>query len=346
MPSVTTLEDTLARWSRNDPARSRVAMTVARMAEACTEIARIISQGPLGGTFGAATGKKSGVDPQKMLDLLANERIAESLKNAPVAALFSEELDVPEPLTSGAPLLVAVDPIDGSSNIDANLTIGTIFSILPAIEGLSPAVQFLQPGTRQLAAGFAVYGPYTTLALTVGEGTQIYTLDQPANRFVMTDRDVAIPIATHEYSINGSNYRHWDDAARTYVDDCLRGRDGPRGKDFNMRWTATPVAEFYRILSRGGIFLYPGDLRDGYALGRLRLIYEANPIAFIVEQAGGAASNGLTRILDIVPATLHQHVPLIAGSRAEVEYLVRLNREPHGQAERSPLFGRRGLFRT
>jgi fructose-1,6-bisphosphatase I len=197
-----------------------------------------------------------------------------------------------------------------------------------------------------LAAGFAVYGPSTTLAITYGEGTQIYTLDPATRQFLQTREDCIIPIVTQEYAINSSNYRHWDDATRTYADDILRGREGPRSKDFNMRWTATPAAEFQRILTRGGIFLYPGDLRPGYELGRLRLVYEANPLAWVVEQAGGAANTGRQRILDIVPHALHQHTPLIAGSRSEVEYLVRLLAEPHAAAERSPLFGRRGLFRS
>ena len=243
-------------------------------------------------------------------------------------------------------LAVAVDPIDGSSNIDANLSIGTIFTVLPVVKGGGAAATFMQPGTKQLAAGFTVYGPYTTLVLTVGDGTHVFTLDEKRRIYVQTAGHVKIPVATREYAINASNYRHWDDPIRTYIDDCLRGREGPRGKDFNMRWTASPVADLYRIISRGGIFLYPGDLRDGYGLGRLRLIYEANPFAMIMEQAAGMASTGYQRILDIVPSGLHQRVPIVAGSNSEVDYVVRLHKEPHSLGERSPLFAKRGLFRT
>lgn len=336
----------LDRWAGSVAARADVAVTVVRLSEACSRISSLVARGALAGSLGAATGKQSGVDPQKDIDVRANDLIVAAVKQAPVATLASEELEWALPLHPGAPLAVAVDPIDGSSNIDANITIGTIFTVLPVCaEGVDDS-SFLQPGTSQLAAGFAVYGPFTSLVLTVGAGTQIFTLDRGTGRFIHTHADMAIPPRASEYAINASNYRHWDEAVRTFTDDCLRGRDGPRSKDFNMRWTASPVADIYRILSRGGIFLYPGDLRDGYGLGRLRLVYEANPLAWIVEQAGGAATTGLQRVLDIVPGTLHQRTPFIAGSRQEVEYVERLHKEPHGLGERSPLFGRRGLFRT
>lgn len=341
------LEDCLSHWARNgDGLRNDVTAVVARIASACASISALVGQGALAGPLGASTGRKSGVDPQKKLDLVAHDCISGEIRAAPVAALASEEQLEPQPINFGAPLLVSIDPIDGSSNIDANLSIGTIFSVLPAISRDGDPREFLQPGRRQLAAGFAVYGPATTLALTLGEGCMIFTLDRASGQFRLTEPDCIIPIATQEYSINASNYRHWDEAIRTYSDDCLHGREGPRGKDFNMRWTATPAADVHRILTRGGIFLYPGDLRDGYRLGRLRLVYEASPLAFVIEQAGGAASNGQRPILDLVPSQLHEHTPLFAGSRAEVQYLVRLLQEPHGVAERSPLFGRRGLFRT
>lgn len=340
------LDDALSHWADGEPSRLDVRATILRLAAAAIEISDLVRKGALAGALGASTGRKSGVDPQKALDLVANDRIAAALAQAPVAALASEELIEPLPINEGAPLLVAVDPIDGSSNIDANLAIGTIFSVLPGLSRDGDTREFLQPGNRQLAAGSFVYGPATTLALTVGEGTQIYTLDPASRTFMQTVADCIIPIATQEYSINSSNYRHWDEVVRTYADDVLLGRSGPRGKDFNMRWTASPVAEFQRILTRGGIFIYTGDLRSGYELGRLRLVYEANPLSFLVEQASGAAHSGIQRILDIIPSTLHQHTPLVAGSRSEVEYLVRLMQEPHAAAERSPLFGRRGLFRT
>lgn len=336
----------LDRWAGGDPARADVAVTVIRLSEACTRIASLVGLGPLAGAVGSETGRQSGVDPQKEIDVRAHDLIVDALKGAPVATLGSEELEWALPINPGAPLAVAVDPIDGSSNIDANLSIGTIFTVLPArCQGVD-ASSFLQTGAAQLAAGFALYGPFTSLVLTLGEGTQVFTLQRTSGEFLLTSPKVEIPQSTREYAINASNYRHWDDSIRTYVDDCMRGKDGPRGKNFNMRWTASPVADIFRVLTRGGVFLYPGDRRDNYAMGRLRLVYEANPLAWIVEQAGGAASTGTERILDRVPATLHQRTPFICGSKTEVEYLVRLHHEPHGAGERSPLFGRRGLFRT
>ncbi|MGE0023366.1 MAG: class 1 fructose-bisphosphatase [Hyphomicrobium sp.] len=336
----------LDRWTAGHRLRADVAVTVMRLAEACCRIGNLVNLGPLAGALGTETGRQSGADPQKEVDVRANDMIVAALKDAPVASLGSEELEWPLPLKPGAGLAVAVDPIDGSSNIDANMSIGTIFTVLPARANGVDASSFLQPGTAQLAAGFAVYGPYTSLVLTLGSGTHIFTLERPAGPFLLTTPEVVVPAATREYAINASNYRHWDESIRTYVDDCLRGFDGPRGKNFNMRWTASPVADIYRLLSRGGVFIYPADLRENYTMGRLRLVYEANPLAWIIEQAGGAATNGTERILALNPTALHQRTPFMAGSRTEVEYLVRLHQDPHGVGERSPLFGRRGLFRT
>ncbi len=346
MSDVIDLAEYLARWVDNDPGREAVAVTVKAMADATIAIDALIRKGPLAGAVSATTGKQSGIDQQKKIDVLANDLILDALRSCPVSCFASEEMDNPLCIHAGGQLAVAVDPIDGSSNVEANISLGTIFSILPARAGGADGSSFLQPGQNQLAAGFAVYGPYTSLVVTVGAGTQIFTLDPESKRFVRSFYSVAIPSLTAEFAINSSNYRHWEDCVRIYVDDLLRGRDGPRGKDFNMRWTATPASDIYRILVRGGIFLYPADLREGYTSGRLRLVYEVNPIAFIIEQAGGAASNGRTRILDVEPRSLHQHTPIVAGSKAEVDYVVRLHHEPHGPGERSPLFGRRGLFRT
>ena len=345
MPERIDIDAYLDRWVAKANGRADVAATVLGLVLAAKEIAALVRKGPLGGPLGEPTGKMSGVDPQKAIDLAANDLIRDALRAAPVAVLASEEMEECEVLATGKPLAVAVDPIDGSSNVDANVPVGTIFTVLPAVDG-APAASFMQSGRAQLAAGFTVYGPYTSLVLTVGMGTQIFTLDPASGRFERTTHSAGIPPLTNEYSINTSNYRHWEQCMKIYVDDLVRGRDGPRGKDFNMRWTATPVSDLYRILSRGGIFLYPGDLRDGYALGRLRLVYEANPIAFVVEQAGGAATNGLSPLLDIVPDHVHQRTPIVAGSKAEVDYITRLHSEPHGPGELSPLFGRRGLFRT
>jgi fructose-1,6-bisphosphatase I len=336
----------LDQWARGDSARADVAVTIVRLAEACCRISHLVGRGPLAGELGSFTGQQSGADPQKEIDVRANTLIVEALKEAPVATLGSEELEWALPINPGAPLAVAVDPIDGSSNLDANLSVGTIFTILPARAQGVDASSFLQPGTAQLAAGFALYGPFTSLVLTVGEGTQIFTLDHKAGTFILTTPRVDIPCATREYAINASNYRHWDETIRTYVDDCLRGTEGPRSKNFNMRWTASPVADIFRILTRGGVFLYPGDLRENYTKGRLRLVYEANPLAWVVEEAGGAACSGLERILTIEPTALHQRTPFLCGSKSELEYISRLHEDPYGLGERSPLFGRRGLFRN
>ncbi|MGZ8410125.1 MAG: class 1 fructose-bisphosphatase [Hyphomicrobium sp.] len=346
MSDVIALADYLARWVDRSPEREAVAKTVDAIAGATVEIDALIRKGPLAGAIGATTGKQSGVDQQKKIDVLANDLILDALRTCPVSCFASEEMDNPLRIHADGKLAVAVDPIDGSSNVEANITLGTIFSILPALASGGDGSSFMQPGHNQLAAGFAVYGPYTSLVVSVGAGTQIFTLDPATRTFIRSFYSVAIPALTSEFAINSSNYRHWEDCVRIYVDDLLRGRDGPRGKDFNMRWTATPVSDIYRILMRGGIFLYPSDLRDGYTSGRLRLVYEANPLAFIIEQAGGGASTGRHRILDVEPRTLHQHTPIVAGSKAEVDYVVRLHHEPHGPGERSPLFGRRGLFRT
>lgn len=336
----------LDRWACGDPGRADVAITVVRMAEACCRIGSLVNLGPLAGSLGSETGRQTGADPQKEVDVRANDLIVEALKDAPVATLGSEELEWPLPIHPGAPLAVAVDPIDGSSNIDANVSVGTIFTVLPARANGVDASSFLQTGEAQLAAGFAVYGPYTSLVLTVGSGTQIFTLQRTTGQFLLTTPEVEIPAVTREYAVNASNYRYWDKSIRTYIDDCLRGFEGPRGKNFNMRWTASPVADIYRLLIRGGVFLYPSDVRENYTMGRLRLVYEANPLAWIIEQAGGAATNGRERILSLPPAALHQRTPFMGGSRTEVEYLVRLHQDPFGAGERSPLFGRRGLFRT
>ncbi len=332
-------------WASGRPARQAVAATVGALAGASLEIADVLSQGALAGPLGRATGKRGEVDEQKEIDVLANDRIVMALRAAPVAAVASEEMDGPLLLDAKAPLLVAIDPLDGSSNAEANASIGTIFTVLPALQHNEQPSAFLQPGVNQLAGGFFVYGPQIVLVVSVGAGTQIFTFDRRSQKFVLTHPKVEIPPRTSEYAINASNSRHWDDPVHTYVEDCERGKDGPRGRDFNMRWTGTPVADIFRILSRGGIYLYPGDKRREFRNGRLRLIYEANPIAWIVEQAGGAASTGRERVLEIAPKSLHQRVPLIAGSLAEVEHAVRLHDGLQMKGERSPLFSRRGLLR-
>jgi len=345
MSAITRPGSRLDDWLERCCPRPALAETIIGIAAAAAAVAELVAQGPLAGALGAVLGSNADGDAQKALDVRANEMFLDALRLAPVAVFASEEAETALALDPRAPLVVAIDPLDGSSNIDTNLSIGSIFSVLPNPGG-DPARAALQPGTSQLAAGFAVYGPQTALVLTLGRGAYVFTYDRKGGAFALTRPETRIPPGRREYAINASNYRHWEEPVRAYIDDCVAGADGPRGADFNMRWLASLVAEAYRILARGGIFLYPRDDRPGYHSGRLRLVYEANPIAFVVEQAGGAATDGARRILDIAPESLHQRVPLAFGSRDKVERLARYHREPHGLGERSPLFGKRGLFRS
>lgn len=339
-----TLEHFMNTWAAGRDGGADIVRTVLALASACAAISGLISQGSHALSFGAVTGQRNGdLDPQRQLDVLAHDAIVAALAEAPVALLVSEELQDALPLHENAPLIVAVDPLDGATNADTNAAIGTIFSVLP---NATQSPYRLTAGTEQLAAGFALYGPQTVIALTLGAGTHIFALDRETGAFELVRRDVAVPPEGAEFAINASNHWHWDEPIRTYVDDCLAGVEGPRGANYNMRWTGSFVAEVYRILLRGGVYLYPGDQRRGYARGRLRLVYEANPVAFVVEQASGAASTGRDRILDQPAHSWHQRTPVIIGSRQEVAYIDRLHQDPHTIAERSPLFGRRGLFRV
>ncbi|MDH3662854.1 MAG: class 1 fructose-bisphosphatase [Alphaproteobacteria bacterium] len=355
-----TLENHLDRWAFGGAAgaagaaSAAVATIVASLARTATRVAKLIAGGRLSGDFGTIVGATPEGDAQKALDVQANELFLDGLQTTPVAVLGSEENDEPICLNKGAPFAIAIDPLDGSSNVDTNISVGTIFSIMPTATTISmaaadrscPLEALLQPGSRQVAAGFFVYGPQTVLVLTVGEGTQIFTLDRASDRFLLTHERVVIPDESSEYAINASNCRHWNQPIRSYINDCVAGADGPRGKDFNMRWLASVVAEAFRILMRGGIYLYPGDARPGYAQGRLRLVYEANPIACLIEQAGGAATDGEHRILDLTPDRLHQRVPLVFGSSSKVDRVARYHVEPPAASETSPLFGDRGLFQV
>jgi fructose-1,6-bisphosphatase I/sedoheptulose-1,7-bisphosphatase len=264
--------------------------------------------------------------------------------------MASEELDDPYPIPAQYPrgkYLLTFDPLDGSSNIDVNVSVGSIFSILRApVAGAEATVEdFLQPGTEQVAAGYAIYGPATMLVLTVGTGVHAFTLDPALGEFFLTRQGITIPETTAEYAVNSSNRRFWEPAVQRYVEECLQGVNGPREKDFNMRWVASLVAETHRILTRGGVFLYPRDTKDPTRAGRLRLLYEANPIAFVVEQAGGRATTGRERVLDVTPTELHQRIGLIFGSREEVEVVERYHAEPEdAPVDHNPLYGLRGLF--
>jgi fructose-1,6-bisphosphatase I len=344
MTGQLTLDDYLQRYSETAPEALAVAAAVDAVAAAAVEIANLISKGQLSDAPGLATGRNSDGDLQRDLDVRADAIIRRCLGKLPIAAVASEEMREVEIGDRKAKICVAIDPLDGSSNIDINMTVGTIFSILPAPDDLGLA--FHQRGMAQLAAGFVTYGPQTSLVLTLGDGVDIFTFDRAASCFRLARCGVQIPDASEEFAINASNRRHWDAPVRAFIDECLAGVDGPANRDFNMRWIGSLVAEAYRILTRGGVFLYPSDARPGYGDGRLRLVYEAHPIAFIIEQAGGVASTGRERILDLGAHSLHQRVPLVMGSSHQVRRVEELHCDPLLVASVSaPLFARRGFFR-
>lgn len=304
---------------------SELRLLIEVVSRACKTISHAVSKGALGDVLGAASTENVQGEIQKKLDIISNEILLQANEwGGHLAAMASEEMESFHPIPNRYPkgeYLLLFDPLDGSSNIDVNVTIGTIFSVLKAPEGmLEPSEQdFLQAGTKQVAAGYAVYGPQTMLVLTTGKGVNCFTLDREMGSWVMTQRDIKIPTDTAEYSINASNARHWFPPVRRYIDELEQGKTGPRGKNFNMRWIASMVADVHRILSRGGIFMYPADARDPDKPGKLRLMYEANPMSLIIEQAGGAATDGQRRILDIQPTNLHQRVAVFLGSKSEVE---------------------------
>jgi fructose-1,6-bisphosphatase I len=295
------------------------------VARACKSISHAVNKGALGGVLGSAQTENVQGEVQKKLDIIANEVLIEANEwGGHLAGMASEEMDtvlsVPNRYPHGEYLLL-FDPLDGSSNIDVNVSIGTIFSVLKKPEGGAEVSErdFLQPGRQQVAAGYCIYGPQSTLVLTVGKGVAMFTLDREQGSFVLVQEHVQIPPDTKEFAINMSNMRHWDAPVKRYIDECLAGKEGPRGKDFNMRWIASMVADVHRILTRGGVFMYPWDKREPNKPGKLRLMYEANPMGWLIEQAGGAATNGRERILDIAPTELHQRVSVILGSKNEVE---------------------------
>ena len=311
------------RAKGNIPPELRLLLEV--VARACKSISHAVNKGALGGVLGSANTENVQGEVQKKLDIIANEVLIEANEwGGHLAAMASEEMDsiyvVPNRYPQGEYLLL-FDPLDGSSNIDVNVSIGTIFSVLKKPEGNMAVCEadFLQKGHAQVAAGYCVYGPQTTLVLTVGDGVAVFTLDREQGSFVLTQEHLQIPADTKEFSINMSNMRHWDEPVKRYIDECLSGQTGPRGKDFNMRWVASMVTDVHRILTRGGVFMYPWDKREPDKPGKLRLLYEANPMAWLVEQAGGAATNGQQRILDIQPQQLHQRVSVFLGSKNEVD---------------------------
>ena len=304
------------------PSELRLLLEV--VARACKSISQAVNKGALGDVLGTAGSENVQGEVQKKLDIIANDVLIEANEwGGHLAAMASEEMDtihvVPNRYPQGEYLLM-FDPLDGSSNIDVNVSIGTIFSVLKKTDtskGVSED-DFLQPGTAQVAAGYCVYGPQTTLVLTVGDGVVMFTLDREQGSFVLTQEDVRIPDDTKEFAINMSNMRHWDEPVKRYIDECLQGEEGPRGKNFNMRWIASMVADVHRIMTRGGVFMYPWDKREPNKPGKLRLMYEANPMSWLIEQAGGAATNGRQRILEVQPTQLHERVSVVLGSKNEV----------------------------
>ena len=295
---------------------------------------------------------------QKALDVVSNEIFLRTSEwSGHLAGMGSEEMEAPyqiPPQYQRGKYLLVFDPLDGSSNIDVNVSVGSIFSILRApAEAVASGrdvteADFLQPGTAQVAAGYAIYGPVTMLVLTVGNGVAGFTLDPNLGEFKLTHPDIRVPADTQEFAINTSNSRFWEPPVKRYVDECLAGKTGPRAKDFNMRWIASMVAEAHRILMRGGVFMYPRDTKDPTKPGRLRLLYEANPIGFIMEQAGGRASTGRRNVLDEVPTGLHQRIGLVFGSKNEVERIERYHAEYDAGTDKpyvSPLFNERSLYR-
>ena len=295
------------------------------VARACKSISHAVNKGALGDVMGSAESENVQGEIQKKLDIIANEVLIEANEwGGHLAAMASEEMEdiyvVPNRYPQGEYLLM-FDPLDGSSNIDVNVSIGTIFSVLKKSEGSASVTDqdFLQPGSSQVAAGYCVYGPQTTLVLTVGDGVVMFTLDREQGSFVLTEDKVKIPEDTQEFAINMSNMRHWDEPVKRYIDECLQGKEGIRGKNFNMRWIASMVADVHRILCRGGVFMYPWDKREPEKAGKLRLMYEANPMSWLIEQAGGAAGTGRMRLLDVQPDGLHQRIAVVLGSLHEVE---------------------------
>lgn len=323
------------RLNNSIPAELRLLIEV--VARACKTISHAVGKGALGEVLGTAHTENVQGEVQKKLDILSNEILLEANEwGGHLAAMASEEMETIHPIPNRYPqgeYMLLFDPLDGSSNIDVNVSIGTIFSVLKAPEGMgTPTEQdFLQKGSQQVAAGYAIYGPQTMLIFTTGNGVNCFTLDREMGAWVLTERNIQIPVDTQEFAINMSNVRHWYPPVTRYVDEMLAGKTGPLNKNYNMRWIASMVADVHRILHRGGIFMYPADKREPDKAGKLRLMYEANPMSMIVEQAGGASTDGKQRMLDVQPTSLHQRVAVFLGSKNEVELVTRYHAE-HSEA--------------
>lgn len=316
--SYRTLSQFLQQQSGN--LTPELAQVIETIGNTCKRIDQLLQKGALAGVLGSAQHENVQGEEQKKLDVISNDYLIDALKVHPhVGGLASEELDEFTSAQENGQYLVLFDPLDGSSNIDINMCVGTIFSILPAKNSVTQAEDFMQAGVNQVAAGYVLYGPSTMMALTVGAGVVFFTFDPETQEFLLTSETIQVAADTKEYAINASNQRHWEAPVQRYIDELLAGKTGPRAKDFNMRWVACMVGDIHRILCRSGIFMYPYDLKDPTKAGRLRLMYEANPMSMLMEQAGGASTTGRVRILEIEPTNLHQRVPVIIGSKNEVE---------------------------
>lgn len=339
---MSSLAEYLRAWAGDSESRAQVAATVAALAAGAVSVSAMLAQGPLEGDEEAGSRNAA---------RRAGELMTEALRDAPVAWLATDSMDVPVAVTPGGPLAVALDPLDGALNAAVGAPTGTIFSILPvrAMAGSNGSLAFLQKGDRQIAAGAVLHGSFTAMALTLREGTDLFVLDRdPAGHgtFRLVQRGLQVPSGRRVYAINAANYRYWSESVRAYVDDCIAGEEGPRGADFNMRWLGCATGEAMRILQRGGIYLYPGDSRPDHRRGRLHLVFDAHPLALLVEQAGGAASDGMEPILTSAARRLNERSPLVFGSRDKVERVAAYETMSLPLGERSPLFGRRGLYRV
>jgi fructose-1,6-bisphosphatase I/sedoheptulose-1,7-bisphosphatase len=340
-----------AQAQSHGDASGELSAIVLDVATACRQIAESLRTGATGKASEPPTFNSQG-EQQTPVDIIANEIFVRANETSGrVAAMVSEEMEVPFAVAADSEkgkYLLVFDPLDGSSNIEVNVSVGSIFSILrtETTEGVDLTKAFLQPGCRQVCAGYAIYGPSTMLVLALGAGVHGFTLEPQLGMFFLTHPSLEIPSSGSEFAVNVSNCRFWEAPVKRYIDECLAGKTGPRGKDFNMRWIASLVAEVHRILMRGGVFLYPRDRKDPTRTGRLRLLYEANPVSFIVEQAGGRSISGCDRVLDIPPSELHQRIGLIFGAAEEVDRIAAYHREQRLPQEDAPLFASRGLFRT
>ncbi len=333
-----TLADWLAANTEDSEQGRALAQALCALAEATARIGHLVRKGPL---------LPHPEDPASIRGAIeghANAILMEAARTAPVAHYASEDLNTVAILDDTAPLALAVDPLDGASSIDGNATIGTIFSVFP--RAINPEASFLRPGDEQIAAGYVMHGPATVLVLTLGQGTAVFTLDPDTTTFRQTQPTLQTPVDAAAYAINAANYRHWDAPIRAYIDDCVEGAAGPREKDFKMRWVASLVAETHRILTLGGVFLYPRDDRPGHEQGTLRHVFDVAPIAFVTEQAGGGATDGSRRVLETAPEGLHDRAPLVFGSCSKVDRVRRYHTDPDFQDTAAPLFGTRGLFRA